>query len=158
MSTLRAGLIGAHISATRLPAALQMLCAEAGWSLEFQLIDTADRDFDFNAEVSACHDAGGVAEANVPAIKTLGTSEIFVTALDMAKAQNLATRSGATAVPEAFRDVMGLVNATPVGMAYAPGLPVAQGLIGPQDRAFDAVYTPTDTAIPKTSNSSGTWP
>lgn len=50
MTTIRAGLIGAHIQATRLPAALQIMCDEAGLTLDFTLIDTAnDPGFDFNA-------------------------------------------------------------------------------------------------------------
>lgn len=52
MATLRAGLIGAHITRTRLPAALKILCDNVGWALEFDLIDTAKRpDFDFNARL-----------------------------------------------------------------------------------------------------------
>ncbi|QBF34315.1 shikimate dehydrogenase [Thalassococcus sp. S3] len=43
MTTLRAGLIGAHIGRTRLPAALDILCSMAGWTLDFTLIDTAER-------------------------------------------------------------------------------------------------------------------
>lgn len=42
MTTLRAGLIGDHISRTRLPAALAIMCAEIGWTLEFPLLDTAE--------------------------------------------------------------------------------------------------------------------
>jgi quinate/shikimate dehydrogenase (NAD+) len=48
MKVLRAGLIGDHISQTRLAAALEIMCVEYGIRLEFELIDTADRtDFDF---------------------------------------------------------------------------------------------------------------
>ena len=47
-----AGLIGEHISRTRLPAALEILCAEHGYDLAFELIDSADRaSFDFRATV-----------------------------------------------------------------------------------------------------------
>lgn len=59
MPTLRAGLIGAHISRTRLPAALEIMCGTAGWALDFGLIDTHDRpDFDFDAEVTALRNKG----------------------------------------------------------------------------------------------------
>lgn len=52
MTLLRAGLIGDHISRTRLPAALQIMCDDAGWALDFSLIDTAGlEDFDFDATV-----------------------------------------------------------------------------------------------------------
>ncbi|MBD3678752.1 MAG: NAD(P)-binding domain-containing protein [Rhodobacteraceae bacterium] len=56
---LRAGLIGAHISRTRLPAALRLMCDEAGLGFDFELIDTAERaGFDFAATAAACRDAG----------------------------------------------------------------------------------------------------
>lgn len=49
---LTAGLIGEHISRTRLPAALEILCAEYGFELTFELIDSANRaPFDFRATV-----------------------------------------------------------------------------------------------------------
>ena len=52
MKVLRAGLIGEHISRTRLPAALQIMCDMAGWGLDFTLTDTAEQpDFDFAATV-----------------------------------------------------------------------------------------------------------
>lgn len=50
MTTIRAGLIGAHIQATRLPKALEVMCDAAGMTLDFALIDTADDPaFDFTA-------------------------------------------------------------------------------------------------------------
>lgn len=56
---IRGGLIGAHISRTRLPAALAVLCADRGLGLEFELIDTADKpDFDLSAQISACRRDG----------------------------------------------------------------------------------------------------
>lgn len=48
MNVLKAGLIGDHISQTRLPAALNIMCQASGIALEFELIDTAGQpDFDF---------------------------------------------------------------------------------------------------------------
>ncbi|GFE65476.1 shikimate dehydrogenase family protein [Litoreibacter roseus] len=59
MTTLRAGLIGAHISRTRLPRALELMCDAAKISLEFELIDTANRpDFQFDACVDAVRNSG----------------------------------------------------------------------------------------------------
>jgi len=56
---LRAGLIGAHIGRTRLPAALRLMCDAAGLDFGFELIDTAGRDdFDFAGTVAACRAAG----------------------------------------------------------------------------------------------------
>jgi shikimate dehydrogenase len=52
MTTLRAGLIGEHISRTRLPAALEIMCAMTHRTLQFELIDSADRPgFDFDTTV-----------------------------------------------------------------------------------------------------------
>jgi shikimate dehydrogenase len=57
--TLRAGLIGEHIQKTRLPAALQIMCDEAGIKLAFDLIDTALSDgFDFDRKVTELIAAG----------------------------------------------------------------------------------------------------
>ncbi len=58
-TTLRAGLIGEHIQATRLPEALRMMCDEAGIELAFELIDTAPlAEFDFVAQVGELVEAG----------------------------------------------------------------------------------------------------
>lgn len=59
VTTLRAGLIGEHISRTRLPKALKIMCDLADWGFEFDLIDTAERPgFDFDAQVRAAQDDG----------------------------------------------------------------------------------------------------
>ena len=48
MKTLRCGLIGDHISRTRFPAALELMCRDADIELRFELIDTAELpEFDF---------------------------------------------------------------------------------------------------------------
>lgn len=58
--TLRAGLIGEHIQKTRLPAALRIMCDDAGIDLAFDLIDTAllSCAFDFDRKVTELIDAG----------------------------------------------------------------------------------------------------
>jgi len=59
MTTLRAGLIGEHISRTRLPKALQIMCDQAGWALEFTLFDTAHIDgFDFDDTLNLARQDG----------------------------------------------------------------------------------------------------
>lgn len=59
MPILRAGLIGEHISRTRLPAALEILCVHAGWTLNFELIDTAHiPEFDFTARMDQARTEG----------------------------------------------------------------------------------------------------
>lgn len=48
MKVLRCGLIGDHISQTRFPAALELMCRNADFELRFELIDTAELpEFDF---------------------------------------------------------------------------------------------------------------
>jgi shikimate dehydrogenase len=57
--TLRAGMIGEHIQNTRLPAALRIMCEEAGVDLAFELIDTAWlHAFDFDRQVDELIEAG----------------------------------------------------------------------------------------------------
>ena len=57
--TLRASLIGEHIQKTRLPAALQIMCDEAGIELAFDLIDTAQSGaFDFDRQIMELIEAG----------------------------------------------------------------------------------------------------
>ncbi len=59
MSNLRAGLIGSHISRTRLPDALRMMSELDGRTLEFDLIDTAHlTNFDLAATVDGLRDEG----------------------------------------------------------------------------------------------------
>lgn len=59
MGILKAGLIGEHISRTRLPAALKIMCGMHGLALDFELIDTAESPgFDFNATVNGLRAAG----------------------------------------------------------------------------------------------------
>ncbi len=224
---LRAGLIGEHISRTRLPFALEIMCGMTGRTLEFELIDTAERDgFDFDATVRqaradgwtgvtvthpfktkaaafagdgmlpelrglgasntlvfgppltgyntdftgflsaweagmdappghvAMAGAGGVARALGPALARLGATEIAIWDMDQGRAEDLAALIGPVAlvVPadeaeEAIRRADGLVNATPMGMREYPGSAFEAALIGPQRWAFDAVYTPTNTAF-----------
>ncbi|MFT4959340.1 MAG: shikimate dehydrogenase [Paracoccaceae bacterium] len=226
MRVLRAGLIGDHISQTRLPAALEIMCKASGMTLDFELIDTADHpDFDFANTVDALRPkgwsgvtvthpfktdaagyagsamsaelrklgasntlifdgefkavntdytgflsawkthmgdlspgivamagAGGVARAIGPALAELGASQIRIWDMSEPRAQDLADLIGAPAhvvavdqAQTAIADADGLVNATPLGMTYHPGTAFSAKLIGPQNWAFDAVYTPTDT-------------
>ena len=59
MGVLKAGLIGEHISRTRLPIALDIMCKLHGLTLEFELIDTAHLpDFEFVATVDRLHAKG----------------------------------------------------------------------------------------------------
>lgn len=231
--SLIAGLIGAHISRTRLPAALQILCDVHGIALEFYLIDTAEREgFDFDATVhglanrgwsgvtvthpfktnaaryaeegmhpdvahlGACNTlvfgeyvtgyntdytgflaafegvqdrgpalmagAGGVARSIGAALVKLGVSDLAIYDTDTVRAKDLAFSLGppARAIPvqefdDTARAASGLVNATPLGMDEYPGSAFDAELLGGQVWAFDAVYTPTDTAFLTQADTAG---
>lgn len=235
MPTLRAGLIGEHISRTRLPAALEILCHHVGWELVFTLIDTAHLDgFDFARRVEQARSdgwtgvtvthpwkpqarsfageamqqdvahlgaantltfvpdlcgfntdysgflaafrafgaapgrvvlmgAGGVAEAIAPALMELGATGISICDINRPRAEALAATCGARTIdPSAPEDEImaanGLVNATPLGMAEYPGTAFDPALLGPQDWAFDAVYTPTHTMFLRDAAKAGVAP
>lgn len=228
MSVLRMGLIGANISRTRLPHALEIMCADHGMTLDFTPIDTdLIEDFDFvdcvrgliaegwtgvtvthpyktaaaefageGMDASVAHlgasntlvfgdevsgwntdylgflaawksvmgartpgkvamaGAGGVARALAPALVQLGANEITVWDPSPGMAEALVAIAGTRArsvsmedSTEAIRAADGLVNATALGMGGHPGSAFAADLIGTQGWAFDAVYTPTDTAF-----------
>ncbi len=231
MPRLRAGLIGAHISRTRLPSALQILCDHAGWELDFALIDTANRpDFDFAARLQRAQfegwtgmtvthpwktharawagddmhtkvthlgasntlifdprtgfntdytgflsafsnfdrpagkvvmmGAGGVAEALAPALIELGATDLTICDVAEPRAQKLAKSCGARVVSSddavnAVTDADGLVNATPLGMAEYPGTAFDPAWMSSQSWAFDAVYTPTNTAFLRDAAAAG---
>ena len=98
--------------------------------------------------------AGGVARAIVPALLRLGARKITIWDLNPEAAKDLARMTGrpvtaipAEEAPDAIRAATGLVNATALGMGGHPGTAFSPELVGPQWWAFDAVYTPTDTAF-----------
>ncbi len=98
--------------------------------------------------------AGGVARAIAPALAALGATRIDIWDVADGLAADLAARTGpcARAVPpnaanDAILAADGLVNATPLGMAGHSGTAFAPALIGGQEWAFDAVYTPVDTGF-----------
>ncbi|WGH78905.1 shikimate dehydrogenase family protein [Jannaschia ovalis] len=104
--------------------------------------------------------AGGVARAVLPALIARGADPMTVWDLDRAAALALAAATGATAVDprdaaDAIRAADGLVNCTPLGMAAHPGSAFPAEAIGPQGWAFDAVYTPTETAFLRDARKAG---
>ncbi len=106
--------------------------------------------------------AGGVARALAFALAELGATSISIWDVEPGKAEQLAADCGgpcrailpehATAV---IGDADGLINATALGMDHAPGMAIDASLIGPQSWAFDAVYTPTNTAFLTTCRRAG---
>ena len=106
--------------------------------------------------------AGGVARALAFALADLGATSISIWDVEPGKAEQLAQECGGPArafSPEqantAVNTADGLVNATALGMDHAPGMAFEPDHIGPQSWAFDAVYTPTNTAFLKTCRAAG---
>lgn len=98
--------------------------------------------------------AGGVARALAFALAELGATNISIWDLEPGKAEQLAVECGrpAQAISPAQANIAvsaadGLINATALGMEHAPGMAFDAHHIGPQSWAFDAVYTPTNTAF-----------
>ena len=108
---------------------------------------------------------GGVGRALAFALVALGASEIRLVDRDAAKAEALAAglrasdgAPGVTVLKDAGAAAMGasgLLNATPVGMVGHDGTPLAPGAMADADWAFDAVYTPVETAFLKDAAAAG---
>lgn len=101
--------------------------------------------------------AGGVGRAIAFALAALGAGEIRVVDRDEGKARALCAdleraTPGLRAAPgtdavAAAKGAQGLVNCTPVGMVGYDGTPLPRGAMAGAAWAFDAVYTPADTAF-----------
>jgi len=109
--------------------------------------------------------AGGVGLATAFGLRGLGADKILVHDKDITRGEELvATLTAADAQAEfvsaenlsdAVRSADGLINCTPVGMNQYPGCPFDVALLGGQKWAFDAVYTPVETAFLRTATKSG---
>lgn len=109
--------------------------------------------------------AGGVGKAVAFALARLGASELRVYDRDAQKARGLIdaledARTGmralvAPSIEDAVRDVDGLINSTPLGMAGYPGTAIAAELFEGASWAFDAVYTPVDTQFLRDASDRG---
>ncbi|MBV9687911.1 MAG: shikimate dehydrogenase [Alphaproteobacteria bacterium] len=101
--------------------------------------------------------AGGAGAAVGYAALTLGVAQLTIVDTDWARAEgaaaNLAGRFGqgrafaARDIAAAVREADGLINATPVGMASYPGLPLAADLLRPDLWVADIVYFPLETEL-----------
>ena len=98
--------------------------------------------------------AGGAGSATGFALAEAGAAEITVHEIDAAKAERLA--AGIRAAHPACRAVAGppdpavhdmLVNATPIGMADAPHMPVAFGRFDPALLVCDVIMKPEETPL-----------
>ena len=108
---------------------------------------------------------GGVGRAIAFALLELGASELRLFDVEPQRAAELARALQTVQSPCAIRVVetiadavgtaQGMVNCTPIGMVGHPGSPVPQALLGTQDWAFDAVYTPVDTEFLEAAGRAG---
>ncbi len=109
--------------------------------------------------------AGGAGSAVAHALLSLGVGQLEVSDRDETKVASLTEqvtqRYGADRVlarRSADLDtskVDGVVNATPMGMASAPGLPIPEGLIEPHHWVADIVYFPLETELLRVARTKG---
>jgi len=101
--------------------------------------------------------AGGAGAATAYAALKIGAPRLDVVDREPGRAEDLASRLGATFGTERVRparDVAavlaaadGLIHATPTGMASHPGLALAEDLLGPKLWVADVVYLPLETPL-----------
>jgi shikimate dehydrogenase len=100
--------------------------------------------------------AGGAGSAVAHALLLLGAKELTIVDTDrkkaLALAGALATRFGpgrvlSGDVEEAMRRADGVVNATPVGMAAHPGVPLDPALLRASQWVADVIYFPLETEL-----------
>lgn len=109
--------------------------------------------------------AGGAGAAVAHAALMLGTRQLSIFDTDTARAERLErdlnarfgegrVRAG-TDLPAAMAEADGLINATPVGMAKLPGLPLPASLLRPELWVADIVYFPLETALLRAARALG---
>ena len=98
--------------------------------------------------------AGGAAAGIAAALREEGTSAVIVANRSLPRAEALAARLGQpvtalpwAAIPEAMADAGLLVNATSLGMAGQPPLPLDLGPLPPDAVVADIVYAPLVTPL-----------
>ena len=109
--------------------------------------------------------AGGAGAAVAHALLALGVGELSILDTDRDRAEHLAHglcgRFGAGRAiaredtARAVRATDGIVNATPIGMAKYPGMPVARELLRPDLWVADIVYLPLQTELLRTARGLG---
>lgn len=100
--------------------------------------------------------AGGVGVAIAYALQRLGVDELVLhdkkqelaeVLVGQMQVAGFTARLAGTDLVAEMAQADGLINATPIGMFQYPGNPFPQAGFGPQRWAFDAVYTPENTAL-----------
>jgi len=109
--------------------------------------------------------AGGAGAAVAHALLTLQTRELVLVDTDTRRARELvgalcarfgAGRASSMDDPAAaMRGADGLVNATPVGMAKFPGMPLPAGLLSRELWVSDVVYFPLETELLREARARG---
>lgn len=132
----------------------------SGWSWGFR---RALPDADLSRVVLL--GAGGAGSACADAVMRLSPGRLVIVDKDLARASELAARLNrhfpgerAQASPDAaaaLRGASGLIQATPVGMAAVPGMPLAETLLQPSLWVSEIVYVPLETPLLKAAKRIG---
>lgn len=109
--------------------------------------------------------AGGAGAAVAHALLNLGAQQVLLVDMNQDRARNLARKlcerfgrdrvTTDNMVDQAIASADGLVNATPVGMAKYPGMPVGAHLLRQELWVADIVYFPLETELLRTARSLG---
>jgi shikimate dehydrogenase len=109
--------------------------------------------------------AGGAGSACADAVLRLGAEHLAIVDQEPSRAAALAERLNdrlagkrARAAPDieaAMRGATGLIQATPVGMAKLPGMPLPERLLQPSMWLSEVVYVPLETALLKAARRIG---
>lgn len=109
--------------------------------------------------------AGGAGAAVASALVQLGVRELFITDIDIVRAQDLAERLSVAPSTCAIRPLTlaealerrfdGVVNTTPVGMDKTPGMPLSETVLRPDMWVADIIYFPLETELLRTAAARG---
>lgn len=111
--------------------------------------------------------AGGAGAATAYALLDLGVRDLVIVDVDASRAEALADRHAVAFGPDRIRaaalsdlpallsTAMGVVNATPTGMALEPGVPFDVALLGATAWVADVVYLPLDTELLRRARAAG---
>ena len=109
--------------------------------------------------------AGGAGSACADAVLRLGARQLLIVDQDPARARELAERLNghlhgnraavAADAETALKDATGLIQATPVGMAKHPGMPLPERLLRPSLWVSEIVYVPLETPLLKAARRIG---
>jgi shikimate dehydrogenase len=108
--------------------------------------------------------AGGAGKAVAHALAKLGAAHVDVFDLDRSRAEALAASRLRGDAPKftvvddvegAARRARGIVNATPIGMAKYPGMPLSAAALRPDQWIADIVYFPAATELLRAASALG---